>query len=85
MNIEKTLEERGNNYGRFSEHARITQEMKETMKSGVSWEKMTPEMKEALEMVVHKIGRIVNGDPFFHDSWHDCIGYLTLVMMTKEK
>ena len=36
-------------------------------------------MKESLEMVAHKIGRILNGDPFYHDSWHDCIGYLRLI------
>ena len=37
------------------------------------------EMKEALEMLAHKTGRILNGDPYFHDSWHDIIGYTRLV------
>jgi hypothetical protein len=36
-------------------------------------------MREALEMVAHKIGRILNGDPKYHDSWHDIIGYTKLV------
>lgn len=30
-------------------------------------------------MVAHKIGRILNGDPNYHDSWHDIIGYTKLV------
>ena len=29
-------------------------------------------------MIVHKIGRILNGDPEFHDSWHDIVGYAQL-------
>ena len=30
-------------------------------------------------MVAHKIGRILNGDPNYIDSWHDIIGYTRLV------
>jgi hypothetical protein len=36
-------------------------------------------MKEALDMVAHKIGRILNGDPTYTDSWHDIAGYSKLV------
>lgn len=34
---------------------------------------------EALEMIAHKIGRIINGDPNYADSWHDIAGYAKLV------
>jgi hypothetical protein len=34
---------------------------------------------EALEMIAHKIGRIVNGDPDYADSWIDIAGYAKLV------
>jgi len=30
-------------------------------------------------MIAHKIGRILNGDPDYQDSWHDIIGYARLV------
>ena len=30
-------------------------------------------------MIFHKIGRIVNGDPNYADSWHDIAGYAKLV------
>lgn len=49
------------------------------MQSGRSWSACTDSQKEALEMVAHKIGRIVNGDPGYLDSWHDMIGYTRLV------
>ena len=30
-------------------------------------------------MIFHKIGRIINGDPDYADSWHDIAGYAQLV------
>jgi len=77
--IDATLEQRGTKYGDFNEHAHITQAIKAAMRDSPNWAKLPPQMKEAMEMVAHKFGRILNGDPNFHDSWHDCIGYLRLV------
>ena len=78
--IEEVLNERGSRYGEFAEHARITQELKEVMSSGESWIECTDSQREALEMIAHKIGRIVNGDPSYDDSWIDIIGYTQLVI-----
>jgi hypothetical protein len=30
-------------------------------------------------MIFHKLARIANGDPNYHDSWHDIAGYAKLV------
>jgi len=30
-------------------------------------------------MIAHKIGRIINGDPDYDDSWVDIAGYAKLV------
>lgn len=81
-NIEQTLEERGTRYGEFSEHARITQNLKRAMQDSPNWYRLTDDKKEALEMVAHKIGRILNGDPEYKDSWHDIEGYVHLVTVT---
>jgi hypothetical protein len=40
---------------------------------------MDDDMKESLDLICNKISRIVNGDPWYHDSWHDIIGYARLV------
>ncbi len=77
--INATLQERGKNYGSFKEHARITQNIKTAMKDSPNWPGLTTDKKEALEMVAHKIGRILNGNPGFADSWHDIIGYSKLI------
>ena len=77
--INTTLDERGSRYGKFTDHARITQELKRVMQDTPKWSILADDQKESLEMVVHKIGRILNGDPNYDDSWHDIAGYATLV------
>ncbi len=78
-NIDATLEERGQRYGEFTEHAEITQNIKEAMKGGNNWDSLCYDQVECLEMIAHKIGRILNGDPNYVDSWTDIIGYTRLV------
>ena len=78
-NIDATLAERGSRYGSFTGHAHVTQSIKAAMVHGKNWYSLDADQKEALEMVAHKIGRILNGDPNYIDSWHDIIGYTKLV------
>lgn len=77
--IANTLVERGTRYGAFTGHASITQDLKSAMHAAPKWGDLADDQKEALEMIVHKIGRILNGDPNYHDSWHDIEGYARLV------
>ena len=77
--VETTLEERGKRYGTFQGHAEITQDLKHVMRIHKGWSKLSYSQREALEMIAHKIGRILNGDPNYADSWHDIAGYATLV------
>lgn len=78
--IDRVLNERGSRYGKFSEHALITQNIKAAMRHSPNWNKLPEDMKEALEMVAHKVGRILNGDPNYDDSWVDIVGYTQLVV-----
>ena len=59
--IQQILAERGNRYGRFDAHALVTQRLKQALTSGANWDFLEPDAKEALEMIVHKIGRILSG------------------------
>jgi hypothetical protein len=77
--IDQTLAERGQRYGDFTGHAAVTQSLKRAMAEGVSWPKLSEIQREALEMIAHKIGRILNGDPNYADSWADLAGYARLV------
>ena len=73
------LTARGQRYGEFSSHAYITQELKGVMVATNKWKQLSDPQKESLEMIAHKIGRILNGDPNYSDSWHDIAGYAMLV------
>lgn len=77
--IDQTLAERGSRYGEFVDHAAITQNIKSVMSTGNNWDSLDNDQRECLEMVAHKIGRILNGDPDYIDSWTDIIGYTRLV------
>lgn len=78
-NIHTTLDKRGSRYGKFASHAFITQSLKDVMKASPNWNILSPSQKESLEMTAHKIGRILNGDPNYDDSWVDIAGYTILV------
>lgn len=83
QNITKSLDailnERGSRYGKFNDHAQLAQTLKDVMKSGQSWPVLQPDMREALEMIQHKVARVLNGDPTYADSWTDIAGYAQLV------
>jgi len=77
--LDEVLNERGSRYGSFLKHAIITQRFKAVMTDTPNWIKLDDDMVEALEMVAHKMGRILNGDPTYADSWVDIAGYAQLV------
>lgn len=77
--VSKTLNARNERYGSFSGQAGISQALKEYMRNTPNWNRLEPDMAEALDMIQHKIARILNGDPRYADSWHDIAGYATLV------
>ena len=86
MSIEAILAERGKRYGVFMSQADITQDLKEVMRQFqpnndgcTPFHHLAVDQREALEMIAHKIGRILNGDPNYSDSWHDIAGYAKLV------
>lgn len=77
------LKDRGSAYGDFYGHASVAQRIKNVIKSSLDTneqfillapaEKMV--VRESLDMIAHKIGRIANGNPRVADSWDDIGGY----------
>jgi hypothetical protein len=80
-NVDAILDARGSRYGNFLDHARITQRLKEVAHGFAAHHGKTfdVDQAEALDMIFHKIGRILNGDPNYADSWIDIAGYAKLV------
>jgi hypothetical protein len=75
------LTERGHEYGPFRDGAALMQGIKRLMADHARAHDKTfsDDQWEALEMIVHKIGRIVNGNPDKVDHWKDIAGYAMLV------
>jgi hypothetical protein len=80
-NVDKTLDARAEKYGKFKDGAALMQAIKRELAAHASRHNKTfaDDQWEALEMIVHKIGRIVNGDPDVTDHWVDIAGYATLI------
>lgn len=78
--VDSTITERGNRYGKFKDGADIMQGLKEVMRATPNWSNLSPSQREALEMIQHKIGRVLNGDPNYDDNWRDIAGYSTLIL-----
>ena len=79
--VETILSEREKTHGNFRDHARCTQRLKAVLRDELEivGKTLTMEQQEALDMIFHKIGRMVAGDADFIDHWDDLAGYSSLV------
>lgn len=79
--VDDVLDSRAKDYGKFKDGAALMQSMKRLIADHAAKHDKTfsDDQWEALEMIVHKVGRIVNGNPDKVDNWVDIAGYATLV------
>jgi hypothetical protein len=81
QDIKDILKERGSRYGKFTDHARLSQKLQEDVFFHLQArnQEIEDDQTEALILICHKLARICNGDPHYGDSWRDIAGYATLV------
>ena len=79
MSVQETLDERQSTHGDFADHARITQMLKTVIQNQPGWKNLNAMQRESLDMITHKIGRIMAGNPNHADHWHDIQGYAKLI------
>jgi hypothetical protein len=86
LSVGAVLDQRGVDYGQFKHGAELMQSMKRLVSDHAQKHGKTfaDDQWEALEMIIHKIGRIVNGNPDKVDHWIDIAGYAKLVAMRLE-
>ena len=84
MDINETLETREGQYGQYKIVGQISQDIKDVIKQSPNYSIMPAYARESLDMIANKMARILNGDCFLNDSWHDISGYAALVVMTNE-
>lgn len=74
---DKLLAERGKTHGDFTIYATITQALKSIVQGHSA--NLSSIQQEAIDMILHKIGRICAGNPNYRDHWDDIAGYARLV------
>ena len=62
-----------------------SQQIKDSMREGINWKtnSLHPAAKESLDMIAHKIARVLSGhNPHDFQHWEDIAGYATAFMRT---
>jgi hypothetical protein len=79
--VDATLDARAVDYGKFIEGAEVMQMLKRVVQNALNNRDKTlaHDQAESLDMIIHKIGRIINGNPDVVDHWLDIAGYAQLV------
>ena len=79
--VDETLDARAVEYGKFIEGAEVMQMLKRVVLNALNNRDKTlaHDQAESLDMIIHKIGRIINGNPDVVDHWLDIAGYAQLV------
>ena len=72
---------RDHQHGGVQAVGETAQRIKGTMRSTTNWTLMSYGGREALDMIAHKIGRVLNGDdPHDRQHWEDIAGYAHAAM-----
>ncbi len=81
QNLENVLADRGQQYGDFGPQAMLSQALKGMVYQHAQFMgvQLNPVQREGIEMIMHKIARIANGNPDNPDSWLDISGYARIV------
>jgi hypothetical protein len=94
--LSETLKERGGRYGEFKDQAIVAVALKNILRYEFSedllelsvrpgWARLEPYQQHALDIIMDKVARVLNGDPNYLDNWLDIAGYATLVRERLEK
>jgi hypothetical protein len=81
LSVNTLLQERAQSYGTFVSLAKTAQEFKSVLyrELGSRNKRLADDQAEALDTILTKIARIINGNADHVDSWADIAGYSTLV------
>ena len=85
MQAQKIIDIREETHGDYTHTAATIMGLQDILQSGSKWKQLTYQQRHGLEMILVKLGRMVNGNPHHSDHIDDIIGYATLVKQSMEK
>ena len=72
---------RDQQHGGIEAVGQLAQNIKAHLRDGKNWPRLSDGEAEALDMIAHKIGRILSGaDPHDPQHWEDVAGYAAAVL-----
>lgn len=77
--------ERDKLYGGFENVSAVSQGMKDAARLTDNFNRLSPNKREAIDMILHKIGRAISGPKDCKDNWTDIQGYAKLIEDTFDK
>ena len=75
----KTLERRGSKYGKVEDVAHMNEQLMAIVAASPNNNKLTATHNMCLNMIFHKIARMLCGDANYEDNAHDIAGYALLL------
>lgn len=73
------LVERQTTHGNFEDNAIVSQAIKDLLRSGPGWLKLSAIERESMDMIALKFSRILSGKSMEKQHWEDVVGYARLV------
>lgn len=72
---------RDHQHGGMESVGEVSQHIKQAMRMSTNWPRLSHGHREALDMIAHKIGRVLSGaDPHDTQHWEDVAGYAQAAM-----
>lgn len=78
MDVNATLAERETTHGDFITQGTLANTLKELVRNQPTYKNLQPHQREALDIGLTKVARIVCGNAQEKDHWLDLAGYATL-------
>lgn len=90
--LDQTLAQRGSHYGNWGKQGTIAAQLKRVVRSVLDKDSTAPTRRtlmsaeqESIDMILHKISRLVCGDPAAQDdTWRDIAGYAEIARKLRE-
>jgi hypothetical protein len=84
MSVHDILSERQKTHGDFTDVADIGHCLKEVMRTSKNWreDNLSASVMEGLDMIQHKIARVLSGNPLEEDHYKDIAGYAECILRT---
>lgn len=83
--VQLVVSARDSSYGGFSGISKTCQSFKDLARNCPSWSSLAPCEKEGIDMIFHKITRILYAPNKIRDSWVDIGGYVRATLQALDK